>query len=43
MNKTELIAAIAEKSGLSKKDAEKALTATLDTITGALVHRLRHL
>ena len=37
MNKTELIAAIAEKSGLSKKDAEKALTATLDTITGALV------
>ena len=37
MNKTELIAAIAERSGLSKKDAEKALTATLDTITGALV------
>ncbi|MGM9641328.1 MAG: HU family DNA-binding protein [Faecousia sp.] len=37
MNKTELIAAIAGKSGLSKKDAEKALTATLDTITGALV------
>ncbi|MBQ2325989.1 MAG: HU family DNA-binding protein, partial [Clostridia bacterium] len=27
MNKTELIAAIAEKTELSKKDAEKALTA----------------
>ncbi len=36
MNKTELIAQIAEKSGLSKKDAEKALTAALDTITAAL-------
>lgn len=36
MNKTELIAAIAEKSGLSKKDAEKALSATLDTITVTL-------
>ncbi len=32
MKKTELIAAIAEQSGLSKKDAEKALTATIDTI-----------
>ncbi len=32
MNKTELIAAIAEKSGLTKKDAEAALTATIDTI-----------
>ena len=37
MNKTELIAAIAEKAGLSKKDAEKALNATIDTITAALV------
>lgn len=36
MNKTELISAIAEKSGLSKKDSEKALGATLDAITGAL-------
>ena len=27
MNKTELVAAIAEKAGLSKKDAEKALVA----------------
>ena len=32
MKKTELIAAIAEQSGLSKKDAEKALAATIDTI-----------
>ena len=33
MNKVELIAQIAEKSGLSKKDAEKALAATVDAIT----------
>lgn len=32
MNKTELIAEIAEKTGLSKKDAEKALTAVVDTV-----------
>lgn len=32
MKKTELIAAIAEQSGLSKKDAEKALNAAIDTI-----------
>lgn len=37
MNKTELINAIAEKSGLSKKDSEKALNATIDSITAALV------
>ena len=36
MNKTELIAAIANKAGLSKKDAEKALNATVDTISDAL-------
>lgn len=36
MNKTELIAQVAEKAGLSKKDAEKALNATVDTITEAL-------
>ena len=36
MKKTELIAAIAEKSALSKQDAEKALTATLDTIVEAV-------
>ncbi len=37
MNKTELIAAIAEKSGASKKDAEKVVNATIEVITGALV------
>lgn len=36
MKKTELIAAIAEQSGLSKKDAEKALAATIDTIVNAV-------
>ncbi len=36
MNKTELVAAIAEKSGLSKKDAEKALAATIDAIAAEL-------
>lgn len=32
MNKSELISAVAEKSGLSKVDAKKALDATLDAI-----------
>ncbi|PWM76941.1 MAG: hypothetical protein DBY32_08895 [Phascolarctobacterium sp.] len=32
MNKTELVAAVAEKTGLTKKDAEKALGALLETI-----------
>lgn len=36
MNKVELITQIAEKSGLSKKDAEKALAATVDAITEAV-------
>ena len=38
MNKTELIAKIADKSGLTKKDADKALTAVIDSITEALVN-----
>ena len=38
MNKNELISAIADKSGLSKKDSEKALTATVDAITCALAN-----
>lgn len=37
MNKTELIAAAAERSGMTKKDTEKILNAVLDTITAALV------
>ncbi|MCH5297632.1 MAG: HU family DNA-binding protein [Ruminococcus sp.] len=36
MKKTELIAAVAEKSGISKKDAEKAVTAVIDTIIEAV-------
>ena len=36
MNKTELIAEMAKRSGLSKKDAEKSLNAALDTVTEAL-------
>ena len=37
MNKTELIAAVAEKAGIAKKDAEKAVNATLDAITETMV------
>ena len=36
MNKTELIAAIAEKAGVSKKDAEKVVNATVEVITDAM-------
>lgn len=36
MNKTELIATVAEKTGLSKKDTEAAVNATLLTITETL-------
>ena len=37
MNKTELIAAVAEKTGLTKKDAERVVNATVDTIAESLV------
>ena len=37
MNKTELIAAVAENAGMSKKDSEKAVSAVLDAVTEALV------
>ena len=37
MNKTELIAAVAEKAGLTKKEAERVINATVDTITESLV------
>ncbi len=37
MNKTELVAAVAEKAGLTKVDAEKAVKASIDAITEALV------
>ncbi len=36
MNKAELIAAVAEKTDLSKKDAEKAVNAAIETITDTL-------
>lgn len=36
MNKTELIAAVAESAGLSRKDAEKALKAFTDTVAAEL-------
>ena len=36
MNKTELVAAIAEKTSLTKKDSENALNAALEAISGAL-------
>lgn len=36
MNKTELIAAVADRTGLSKKDSEKALGGFIDAVTEAL-------
>ena len=38
MNKTELIAAVAEKAELSKKDAEKAIKAFTDVVSEELVN-----
>ena len=38
MNKTELIAAVAEKAEISKKDAEKAVKAFTDVVTEELVN-----
>lgn len=37
MNKTELITAAAENTGLTKKDTERVLNAAIDAITAALV------
>ena len=36
MNKTELIAAAAEKAGVSKKEAEAVVTAAFDAIAASL-------
>lgn len=36
MNRTDLIAQVAEKAELSKKEAEKAVTAVLDSIVEAV-------
>ncbi|MCR5271834.1 MAG: HU family DNA-binding protein [Lachnospiraceae bacterium] len=37
MNKTELVAAMAEQANISKKDAEAALKAFTETVTAELV------
>ena len=37
MTKAELIGMVAQKSGLTKKDSDKAVTAVIDAITEALV------
>ena len=36
MNKTELIAAVSQAAGLTKKDTERVLNAALDAITASL-------
>ncbi len=38
MNKTELVAKVAEKAALSKKDAEKAVNAFVDSVKEGLVN-----
>ncbi|MGN0173436.1 MAG: HU family DNA-binding protein [Acutalibacteraceae bacterium] len=36
MNKTELVASVAEKAGISKKDADAAVAAFVDTVVEAM-------
>ena len=36
MNKTELIASVAQNAGMTKKDAERAVNAAIDAITASL-------
>ena len=36
MNKNELVTAVAEKSGLSKADAARAVDAVIESVTGSL-------
>ena len=36
MNKAELVAAVAEKTGLSKKDSEKAVNAAFDAVASVI-------
>ena len=38
MNKTELVAAVSEKTGIAKKDAERAVSAMFETITAQLMN-----
>ena len=37
MNKTELIAAVSQSAGLTKKDTDRVISAAIDAITAALV------
>ena len=37
MNKMELVAVVAEKTGITKKEAERVVNATVDAITESLV------
>lgn len=39
MTKTELVSKVAEKAGLSKKDADKAASAVIDSIVEALASK----
>jgi len=36
MNKADLISVVAEKAGISKKDSERAVSATFDAVSDAL-------
>ena len=37
MNKTEMIAAVAQNAGMSRKDTERVINAAIDAITASLV------
>ena len=37
MNKTDLIAAVAAKTGMTKKDAERVINATFETVAANLI------
>lgn len=39
MNKTELIAVVAEKSGVSRKDTEQVINVLLDTLTDTMIRK----
>ena len=39
MNKTELVANVAEKAGMTKKDAEKALNAVVESVKEAVAKK----
>ena len=39
MNKTELVASVADKAGMTKKDAEKALNAVVESVKEAVAQK----